>query len=130
MTTQQRLGEAINKALDAGFIDHFNYRLFNNDSSKTIIGGCAQTSILKGLGCTDIEISFASYNGFAKFANASEALMENINILHCVGRVTARAIAELLLENKIPELNVDREALKELAQDLPTRINEDAFWDC
>jgi hypothetical protein len=125
LTTQERLGNAIIKALDEEFIDSFNYRVF--DDSGKLIGGCAQTAALKGLGCTDEEISW--HGAYPTLANASPSLMENINILHCCGKVTARAIAELLKENKVPEDEVDDSVLIDLSKDLPIRKDERPNWN-
>lgn len=125
-TTQERLGNAIIKALDEeGFIDSFNYRVF--DDSGKLIGGCAQTAALKGLGCTDEEISCP--NAYPTLANASRFLMGNINSIHCCGKVTARAIAELLKGNKVPEDAVDDSVLIDLSKDLPTRKGERPNWN-
>jgi len=128
MTTQERLGNALNKALDDGFIDDFDYIVLDR-STQSIIGGCVQTAILRGLGHTDAEINAASSSGYGALVEAPKVLMENIDTLHCCGKVTARAIAELLLKNKIPELEVDVKVLEKLAKDLPTRDNEISAWD-
>lgn len=126
-TDQQRLARGIRESLKKGLKDTYEYLLFDKDNHK-LIGGCAQTLALIGLGLKYSTIEHTIEHTNAEVAGVPEGLMININLMHCSGNVTAEAIAKLLEENRIPEIYLGDEVLKGLSEGLPTRQNEISDW--
>lgn len=123
-TDQQRLARGIRESLKKGLKDTYEYLLFDKDNPDKLIGGCAQTLALTGLG---LKYSISEQTN-AEVAGVPEGLMININLMHCSGKVTAEAIAKLLEENRIPEIYLGNEVLKGLVERLPKRPNEIPEW--